>query len=76
MLIFEEAENYSVYTLTTGSIVIGVLFGLTMPIISNYFPIQAAMGKNLRNSLDLSRRNKEEIGIRIEKLEDVGISIN
>lgn len=34
------------------------------------------MGKNLRNSLDLSRRNKEEIGIRVEKLEDVGISIN
>ena len=34
------------------------------------------MGKNLRNSLDLSRRNKEEIGIKVEKLEDVGISIN
>ena len=34
------------------------------------------MGKNLRNSLDLSRRNKEEIGIKIEKLEDVGISVN
>ena len=76
MLIFLEAENYSNYTLTLGSIIIGVLFGLIMPVISNYFPIQAAMGKNLRNSLDLSRRNKEEIGIRIEKLEDVGISIN
>ena len=76
MLIFIEAENYSYYTLTLGAIIIGVVFGLTMPMISNYFPIQAAMGKNLRNSLDLSRRNKEEIGIRIEKLEDVGISIN
>ena len=76
MLIFIQAENYSYYTLSLGAIIIGVLFGLTMPMISNYFPIQAAMGKNLRNSLDLSRRNKEEIGIKIEKLEDVGISVN
>ena len=34
------------------------------------------MDKNLRNSLDLNRRNKEEIGIKVEKLADMGISIN
>ena len=34
------------------------------------------MGKNLRNSLDLNRRSKDEVGIRVERLEDVGISIN
>ena len=39
MLIFIKAENYSYYTLTLGAIIIGVLFGLTMPMISNYFPI-------------------------------------
>lgn len=47
-----------------------------MPLVSNYFPIQAAMGQNLRNSLDLNRRNKEEIGIKVEKLADMGISAN
>ena len=76
MVIFLYAANSSTYDLTEISIVIGVLFGLIMPLISNYFPIQSAMGKNLRSSLDLNRRNKEEIGIRVEKLEDVGISIN
>ena len=34
------------------------------------------MGQNLRNSLDLNRRNKEEIGIKVEKLADIGISVN
>ena len=76
MTIFLKADNAESYELTTVAIIIGVVFGLTMPLISNYFPVQATMGKNLRNSLDLSRRNKEEIGIKVEKLEDVGISIN
>ena len=39
MMIFLKSDNYSTYTLTTVSIVIGVSFGLIMPIISNYFPI-------------------------------------
>jgi len=34
------------------------------------------MGKNLRNSLDLNRRNKDELGIKVEKLADMGISVN
>ena len=76
MLIFLQADNYSVYTLTTVSIVIGVAFGFIMPLVSNYFPIKSAMGQNLRNSLDLNRRNKEELGITVEKLENVGISVN
>ena len=76
MVIFLHADNAESYELTEISIIIGVVFGLTMPMISNYFPIQAAMGKNLRNSLDLNRRSKNEVGIKVEKLEDVGISIN
>lgn len=39
MVIFLRAENVSDYELTTISIVIGVAFGLIMPLISNYFPI-------------------------------------
>ena len=76
MLIFIRAENYTDYTLTLVSILIGGIFGLIMPAISNYMPIKQALGKNLRNSLDLNRRNNEEIGLRVEKLEDIGISIN
>ena len=75
-VIFLKASNVSNYQLTALSIVIGVLFGLIMPLISNYFPIQSALGKNLRSSLDLNRRSKDEVGIRVERLEDVGISVN
>ena len=39
MVIFIHAENYESYELTTLSIIIGVVFGLVMPMISNYFPI-------------------------------------
>lgn len=76
MVIFLKTDNYESYELTPVSIIIGTVFGLTMPLISNYFPIQRALGKNLRNSLDLNRRSKDEVGIKVEKLEDVGISVN
>ena len=39
MVIFIQAENYSSYELTLGSILIGGIFGLIMPLVSNYFPI-------------------------------------
>ena len=76
MMIFLHSDNFETYALTTVAIIIGVAFGLIMPMISNYFPIKSALDKNLRNSLDMARRNKEEVGIKVEKLEDVGISLN
>jgi len=64
-VIFLRSVNASNYELTTVAIVIGVLFGLIMPLISNYFPIQAALGQNLRSSLDLNRRTKDEVGVKV-----------
>ena len=57
--IFILSENYESYELTYWSIVLGVLFGLLMPQLANFLPIKAALGKNLRSSLDLNRRSKE-----------------
>ena len=76
MMIFIKSDNYSFYELMVASVLLGLAFGLIMPLVSNYFPSKAAMGKNLRNSLDLNRRNKDELGIKVEKLEDMGISVN
>ena len=53
------------YDLSVNAIVLGVSFGLIMPVIANYLPIRAAMGKTLRNSLDLSKRTDGEIGVKI-----------
>ena len=47
-MIFIYADNYMGYDLTVSAIVIGVLFGLLMPFLSNYIPIKAALGQNLR----------------------------
>ena len=58
------------------AILIGVTFGLMMPVIGNYLPIQQAMGRTLRNSLDLSKRTDGEIGVKVQKLEQVGIDTN
>lgn len=76
-IIFVESLNYLDYDLTTASIVTGSAFGLFTPLFANYWPIKSSMASNLRNSLDLSRNNADDgIGVKIEKLEEVGISVN
>ena len=75
-LIFISAQNYMTYELTSTAILIGVSFGLIMPLLANYLPIRSALGMTLRNSLDLNRRTDGEIGVKIKKLEDIGIDTN
>ena len=75
-VIFIEAQNYLTYELATSAVIIGVAFGLIMPVIANYLPIRSAMDQTLRNSLDLSKRTDGEIGVKIQKLEDVGMDTN
>ena len=43
-IIFIEAENYMTFELARNAVVIGVAFGIIMPVIANYLPIRAAMG--------------------------------
>ena len=61
------------YGMTPIAVIIGVSFGLIMPMVSNYLPIRQAMGKNLRTSLDLSRRTTGEITAKVMGLKDVGM---
>ena len=74
--IFIASSNAGSYQLTFWSVVLGIIFGLFMPQLANYLPIKAALGKNLRSSLDLNRRNKDQIGVKMQRLEDVGMDIN
>lgn len=50
--------------------------GLVIPLIANVMPIQRALSKNLRVSLDLYHRTINEITITIKRLEDMGMSVN
>lgn len=64
-ILFTLANNSTNYALTTSSIIIGVLTGIIIPIIANYAPISVALGKNLRTSLDQSRRTGGEITVKM-----------
>ena len=64
-VLFNLAENKTNYLLTPSSIVIGVCTGIFIPLIANYAPISVALGKNLRNSLDQSRRAASEITVKM-----------
>ena len=75
-VIFLEAKNTLSYNLTLAAIILGVSSGIFVPILANYLPIKAAMGKNLRESLDLNKRKQDDIGLKVQRLEDVGMSFN
>ncbi len=57
------------------SIILGAILGLVLPFISNVAPIQNALSKNLRVSLDLYHRTVNEITVSVKRLENMGMSI-
>ena len=75
-VIFLEAKNTLDYNLTTMALTIGISFGFLMPFLANYLPIKSAMDKTLRNSLDLNKRKGDKFGVKVEKLENIGMSFN
>lgn len=74
-ILYDMTKNYDTYWLSTGSVTIGVCIGTFIPLLSNIIPIQKALGKNLRASLDLYHRKAGEITIAIQKLKDYGLSM-
>jgi hypothetical protein len=74
-LLFTLTSNFGTYELNTGGYLIGVTIGIVMPLVSNIFPIQRALGKNLRQSLDLYQRSASELTVTITKLSEIGLSL-
>jgi len=77
MLIFHLTNNTTSYGLSSVSLVVGLLCGILLPLVANIVPIKAALGKNLRTSLDLTHRaDQSNVGIKVEKMEKYGMSMN
>lgn len=74
--IYVFAANESSFALSSISLWIGILFGIIMPLLAILLPIQAALGKNLRTSLDLNHRANTDKSVSVQKLEDLGLSPN
>ena len=52
-VLYSLTNNFADYYLSQSAIILGVTIGVVLPVISNILPIQSALGKNLRSSLDL-----------------------
>lgn len=63
------------YNLGAVALIISCCIGLFIPIISNIIPIQRALSKTLRDSLDLYHRSINEFKVEILKLERLGLSL-
>lgn len=59
--LFIITMNFTSYNLPTEAYVMGITIGIIMPVVSNIVPIQKAMGKNLRSSLDVNHRSASEL---------------
>jgi len=74
-VLFTITQNYTDYNLTTDSIIIGVVFGMTVPMIANIMPIRKAFESNLRASLDVYHRQAGEMTIIFNKVAMMGLSL-
>lgn len=59
-MIYYFASNAMSFWVTSLAVIVGVIFGLVMPLIAIILPVKQALGKNLRNSLDLNHRQNNE----------------
>jgi ABC-type Fe3+ transport system permease subunit len=55
--LFSVTWNYTTYNLPMEAYTMGIFIGIIMPVVSNILPIQRAIGKNLRSSLDMNHRS-------------------
>ena len=74
-ILFTLTNNFSSYALSIGSIWAGCIIGVIIPLFSNVLPIQSALGKNLRESLDLYHRAASALTIKMQSLKSYGLSL-
>jgi ABC-type antimicrobial peptide transport system permease subunit len=60
--------------LSKPTIVLGILAGLTLPLVSSYFPVKKALSANLKDSLSIFNKKISDVSVSIVKLEKMGIS--
>lgn len=74
-LCFSYTVSYTSYFLSTSALILGVVVGVSMPIVSNLLTVQKALGKKIRDSLDVFRTTANDVFVQIVKLQQFGISL-
>ena len=66
--LFSFLQIYDTYSLTSTSLLLGFVMGILVPYFSTLLPVQHALGKNLRSSLDKFRRGTSELFVSIQRV--------
>ncbi|KAI9104652.1 FtsX-like permease family-domain-containing protein [Phlyctochytrium arcticum] len=59
---------------STASLILGICAGIILPILGMILPTQRALGRSLRDALDVFHSTINEVSVRVEKLEKMGLS--
>ena len=62
------------YFLSTSNLIFGIFVGLSIPLVSSYFPIKKSLQDNLKETLTIFNKKIGDIVVSIIKLENLGIS--
>ena len=62
------------FILSKYNIIFGIAIGISVPLISSYFPIKKSLEDNLRETLDIFNKKIGDIVVSIIKLEYLGVS--
>ena len=62
------------YFLSTSNLIFGIVAGLSIPLISSYFPIKKSLDDNLREALAIFNKKIGDLVVSIIKLENLGVS--
>ena len=73
-LTFTYTVSYTTYMIAPVAAILGVIIGLLMPLASNVWAIKRALGKKIRDSLDIFHTGISDVLVKIVKLENFGIS--
>jgi len=63
------------YAFLAAPLVVSALLGLGMPLVANLVPISRALGKTLRDSLDVYHVVVSEVTVRVFKLQELGVDL-
>lgn len=75
LFVFLYSASTYTFLFTAGSTMLGVCLGLAMPMLTNIWAIQRALGKKIRESLNIFNNEVNEVVIRVIKLANFGISL-
>ena len=62
------------FFMSKSNLIFGIIIGISIPLISSYFPIKKVLNRNLKDSLTIFNKKIGDISISMIKLEKMGIS--